>query len=61
MDGGRVVTYRLRVRDDATGYGNYYADKRGQLMGWFDTERDAEDTRRAMPNGAEFEVVEVDQ
>lgn len=54
-----MSTFRLRVRDDATGHGNYYADKRGQHMGWFDTAQDAEDVRRAMPNGAEFEVVEV--
>lgn len=51
--------FRLRVRDDATGYGNYYATHRGELMGWFDTRQEAEDVRRAMPNGACFEVVEV--
>lgn len=54
--------YRLRVRDDATGYGNYYVQYRGEFMGRpFDTRLDAEDTVRAMPNGDCFEVVEVEE
>src|SRR5690606_3361363 len=58
--GGVMSAYRLRIRDDATGYGNFYVKYRGQFMGaHFDTRQDAEDTRRAMPNGAEFDVVEV--
>ena len=55
-----MTTFRLRVRDDATGYGNYYATRRGQLMGWFDTRQEAEDVKRAMPNGDCFDVVEVE-
>ena len=27
-----MTTFRLRVRDDATGYGNYYVSHRGELM-----------------------------
>ena len=56
-----MTVYRLRVRDDAAGYGNYYIKYRGQFLGRpFDTSQEAEDVRRAMPNGAEFEVVEVE-
>ena len=54
------MTFRLRVRDDATGYGDFYVTRRGQLMGWFGTRQDAEDVRRAMPNGDCFDVVEVE-
>jgi hypothetical protein len=63
MGGGIVSTtttlYRLRVRDDADGY---YRNQRGKRMGRpFDTRDEAEDVRRHMPNGAEFEVVEVEE
>ena len=54
-----MTIYRLRVRDDATGYGNYYVKHRGICMGWFDDRQTAEDVRRAMPNGDCFDVVEV--
>lgn len=48
--------YRLKVRDDA---GGYYRDHQGEWMGRpFDNHEDAEATRRAMPNGHEFEVRE---
>lgn len=54
-----TVTYRLRVRDDARGYGDYYVKYRGQRMGRsFDTREEAEEIRRAMPNGECFEVIE---
>lgn len=55
------MSYRLRVRDDATGHGNFYVKHRGEHMGWFGTRQEAEDVRRAMPNGAQFDVVEVDE
>lgn len=53
------MTFRLRVRDEATGYGNYYAKHRGEHLGWFDDRQTAEDVKRAMPNGESFDVVEV--
>ena len=57
-----MSVYRLRVRDDATGYGDFYVPHRGELFGRpFDTRAEAEDVIRAMPNGACFEVVEVDE
>jgi hypothetical protein len=52
--------WALRVRDDADGF---YARARGQVVGrgWciFTTHDEAEEVRRAMMNGAEFEVVEL--
>lgn len=57
-----MTSYRLRVRDDATGYGNYYVKHRGEMFGgWFDDRQTAEDVKRAMPNGDCFDVVEVDE
>lgn len=52
--------FGLRVREDAAGH---YAHLRGEVLGAtpFPSHEDAETVRRAMPNGAEFEVVEVDQ
>jgi hypothetical protein len=52
--------WALRVRDDADGF---YARMRGRVLGkrWyiFTSRDEAEEVRRAMMNGAEFEVVEV--
>jgi hypothetical protein len=48
--------WALRVRDDAVGF---YRHARGRIMGAFTTPDEAEEVRRAMMNGAEFEVVEV--
>lgn len=56
-----MSAYRLRVRDDATGYGNYYASHRGERMGWFEDRQTAEDVKRAMPNGDCFDVEEVEE
>ena len=53
-----MTAFRLRVRDNAEGY---YHGKDGKLMGWFHARQEAEDVRRHMPNGAQFEVVEVDE
>lgn len=51
--------WALRVRDDAAGY---YAKARGRVMADpFGSQDEAEQVRRAMPNGAEFEVVETGQ
>ena len=36
------MNYRLRIRDDATGYGNYYVKHRGEHMGRFDTRQEVE-------------------
>lgn len=47
--------YRLKVRDDADGY---YRQYRGEVMGEFASFDAANDIRRAMINGAEFEVIQ---
>jgi hypothetical protein len=50
--------FSLRVRADASGY---YGRCRGLVMPHqFLTVEEAEDVRRAMPNGNEFEVVDAD-
>lgn len=53
-----VSRYALRVRADASGY---YAHARGEvyLEGANLTHEQAQEICRAMPNGGEFEVVEV--
>lgn len=54
-----VTLYQIRVRDDA---GGYYKDHRGERMGRPREDfEEAEEIRRACPNGHEFEVVEVDE
>ena len=49
--------WALRVRDDAAGFS---AHAKGRVVAaGFVTREEAEEVRRAMPNGAEFEVVGV--
>jgi hypothetical protein len=52
-----VLGWALRVRSDAAGF---YRRAQGRIIGHpFATLDEAEQVRRAMPNGGEFEAVEV--
>ena len=54
-----MSTFGLWVRPDADGF---YRHVRGELIGEpFPSRDEAEEVRRAMPNGAEFEVMEADE
>ena len=51
------TAWRLRVRADSDHV--IYRHQRGEHMGHFDSRDEAESVQRAMPNGREFEIVEV--
>jgi hypothetical protein len=53
-----VSGWALRIRGDAEGF---YAHARGKVLEVFTTRDAAEEIRRALANGAEFEVVEVEK
>ena len=51
-----TASFYLKVRDNASGY---YSNSRGKVMvdSPFSSQEEAEDVRRVMMNGAEFEVM----
>lgn len=55
------MKYRLRWRDDATGYVAKYAGLWAQrLEDAYPTLADAEEARKRMPNGGQIEIHEVE-
>lgn len=51
------TAWRLKVRADSDH--RIYRHRRGEHMGHFDSRDEAESVIKAMPNGREFEIVEV--